>query len=377
MDYKEKLELTRDWYNDQSTTKKEKVLLENLFPELIESKDERMMNQLHSWMMEFGGAEEYTEKVYNWLQGLIEKQGEQKPTKDQVWDYCSKISHEWWQITMDKWETLTDEEKAKYNQFIGFNDFSDVLMNITAGALFQLRDTGKLEYEEGSLLLKKPDDTPKPLEVINENQCEQKPAQEIESFEAEHGKYYYCIKDYFCGGRKQASKGDVVQALRGLPIMSLKDASEYFIPVNSIKCKSTWSEEDKKILNSIIEEIRPVGECPDYPTDEEREYFYESNRKVNWLKSIKPQQHNIMSEDEFAHIVGYIVQDIVANERMSEGEKQPTKVFVEKYYNKLKPQSHWKPTQEQMNLLSEVQQALLGKDCHNRFVNFMYDLKKL
>lgn len=36
MDYKEKLEFARDWYNDQSTTKKEKVLLENLFPELAE-----------------------------------------------------------------------------------------------------------------------------------------------------------------------------------------------------------------------------------------------------------------------------------------------------------------------------------------------------
>jgi virulence-associated protein VapD len=30
-------------------------------------------------MKEFSGAEEYTEKVYNWIRGLIEKQGEQKP----------------------------------------------------------------------------------------------------------------------------------------------------------------------------------------------------------------------------------------------------------------------------------------------------------
>ena len=81
-----------------------------------------------------------------------------------------------------------------------------------------------------------------------EKQGEQKPTQEIEPFEAEHGKYYYCIKDYFCGGRKQASKGDVVQALRGLPIMGLKDAGEYFLPVNSIKCNSAWSEEDEKML---------------------------------------------------------------------------------------------------------------------------------
>ena len=54
--------------------------LEYLFPELKESEDERMLNHLHSWMKEFSGAEEYTEKVYNWIRGLIEKQGEKKPT---------------------------------------------------------------------------------------------------------------------------------------------------------------------------------------------------------------------------------------------------------------------------------------------------------
>jgi heat shock protein HspQ len=52
-------------------------LKEEMFPELAESEDKKMMNQLHSWMKEFGGAEEYTEKVYQWIKGLLEKQGEQ------------------------------------------------------------------------------------------------------------------------------------------------------------------------------------------------------------------------------------------------------------------------------------------------------------
>lgn len=52
---------------------------EKYCPEIAESEDEKMMNQLHSWMKEFGGAEEYTEKVYQWIKGLLEKQGEQKP----------------------------------------------------------------------------------------------------------------------------------------------------------------------------------------------------------------------------------------------------------------------------------------------------------
>lgn len=58
-------------------------------------------------------------------------------------------------------------------------------------------------------------------------------------------------------------------------------------PTDKVGPKLAWSEEDEKMLNSIIEDVMPVGECPDYPTDEEREYYYEGDRKVNWLKSIK------------------------------------------------------------------------------------------
>lgn len=111
-----------------------------------------------------------------------------------------------------------------------------------------------------------------------EKQGEQKPTQEIEPFEAEHGKYYYCIKDYFCGGRKQASKGDVVQALRGLPIMGLKDASEYFLPVSFIKCNSAWSEDDDWIKTKIMKVL--LGSETFLTTEE-------TNECVDWLKSLK------------------------------------------------------------------------------------------
>ena len=51
--------------------------------------------------------------------------------------------------------------------------------------------------------------------------------------------------------------------------------------------------------------------------------------------------------------------------------------WLEDRLKSLKERYTWKPSDEQMELLREVQQALLGKDCHNRFVNFMCDLKKL
>ena len=58
----------------------------------------------------------------------------------------------------------------------------------------------------------------------------------VKPFSIEKNKYYYCIKDFFSGGNKEVSKGDVVLALSGMRIMSLsnEEAAEYFIPVNSI-----------------------------------------------------------------------------------------------------------------------------------------------
>ena len=182
MDYEKKYKqlhtFISDLYPYMSKYCQEKV--EDFFPELKVGEDERIIKEILSIVKSYRenciteGNHRFDDCIA-WL----EKQGEskEKPTKDQVWNYCSKISSEWWQITMNKWKTLTDEEKGEYNQYIGFNDFSDMLMNITAGALFQLIDTGKLEYEEGSLLLEKLDDTPKPLEVINEKQDEQKPVE--------------------------------------------------------------------------------------------------------------------------------------------------------------------------------------------------------
>lgn len=83
MDYKEKYELARDWYNDQSTTKKEKVLLETLFPELKESEDEKIRKALihalknldkdHCDIIYLDGFS--IQQCIDWL----EKQGKQKP----------------------------------------------------------------------------------------------------------------------------------------------------------------------------------------------------------------------------------------------------------------------------------------------------------
>ena len=51
--------------------------------------------------------------------------------------------------------------------------------------------------------------------------------------------------------------------------------------------KPAWSEKDEKMLTSIIDDVMPFGECPDYPTEEERKYYYEGQEKVEWLESLR------------------------------------------------------------------------------------------
>ena len=68
-------------------------------------------------------------------------------TDEEAKEFASKISHEWWQMAMGKWNTLTEDEKKKYNQYIGFNDFSDHLMNILRSVLFSEPDHKPTEIE--------------------------------------------------------------------------------------------------------------------------------------------------------------------------------------------------------------------------------------
>lgn len=131
---------------------------------------------------------------------------------------------------------------------------------------------------------------------------------EIENIE--HGKYYYCIKDYYSGGNKRASKGDVVQALRGMSMMALGvKANEYFIPVNAIKQEnSNWSDEDENVLEAITYTVKYSGykQC----------IGVSSEAMIDWLKSLKekvlPQQKQEWGDEDTKNWQG-IIDEIKAN----------------------------------------------------------------
>ena len=46
-----------------------------------------------------------------------------------AFEISSKVSHQRWKECMDRWNVLSKEEQANYNQLVGFNDISDMLLN--------------------------------------------------------------------------------------------------------------------------------------------------------------------------------------------------------------------------------------------------------
>ena len=68
--------------------------------------------------------------------------------------------------------------------------------------------------------------------------------------------------------------------------------------------KPAWSEKDDEMLDSIIEEVRYIGDFPDYPTKEENELYDECLAKVNWLKSIKDRIAGTTTEEGIRGTIG-------------------------------------------------------------------------
>ena len=131
---------------------------------------------------------------------------------------------------------------------------------------------------------------------------EQKPA---ECLKAERDGWYVCTKDYYRGGRKQCSIGDLVQAKGGMYMMGEEDISEWFrrayyeevrdrcswIPgpnTNTNIPQQEWSEEDKRILKGIIGLV-----------DHDQHYDVSNKEMLTWLKFL-PERFSLQSKQEWS-----------------------------------------------------------------------------
>jgi len=139
-----------------------------------------------------------------------------------------------------------------------------------------------------------------------------------------------------------------------------------------------WSEEDKEMLKSIIEDVTPVGECPDYPTDEEHEYYYSGQDKTNWLKDL-PNRFNLQPKSEWSKEDSEALDmclDAIPKVWKTKSGKLLTAGWLKTIFKSFCPQSntmsikdvikfgnleyeeglnhHWNPSDEQMDCLKET-----------------------
>ena len=187
----------------------------------------------------------------------------------------------------------------------------------------------------------------------------------------------FCIDDgiIHCGSKNSAKPATKEQ--RDLLFTKMKDDGYEWDAekkeLRKIEQKSDWSEEDEKIFVSIIEDVMPCGECPDYPTDEEREYFYEGNRKVDWLKSLKEKvqpQPKWSEEDEgkLKAVCTYI-QDYPRLSKITDIKRfNEYADWLKALKEKVQPQPKWsEEDEEHFNSIIESYKYLLRdyKACHD------------
>lgn len=119
---------------------------------------------------------------------------------------------------------------------------------------------------------------------------------------------------------------------------------------------------------------KTLGKVDGYQSDDG---ILEHKCAISAVKKLYEQKHAWSEEDE--RMLKWLCR-IVHSQRLGKvitlKEESKLGEWMDKWLNH-NPQNKWRPSKEQMKLLREVQQALLGKDCHNRFVNFMYELKRL
>ena len=99
----------------------------------------------------------------------------------------------------------------------------------------------------------------------------------------------------------------------------------------------------------------------------------QGNQKPTWSKDDEKKRNLLIGILNVNHPNGHFKVNPIGTtdmEAMSKDELVSWLKSLNKKYT-------WKPSDDDINLLKEVEQALLGKDCHNRFVDFMWKLKKI
>lgn len=306
MDYKEKLELAKDWYNDQSTTKKEKVLLENLFPELKVSEDEIVISALKSgikfleseYKIEgLGGL--YFKKILAWL----EKQGEKYTIID-----IDKMVKEYSQTRDGDFGLPMNCMIRAYRK--GINDALRLSLNLEKQGgnnrlIEEIKERKELLSKEKEKAISTNDRVSlggriamleELLVFANEKQGEQK----SDKVEPKFHKGDIIIHkelggDYIHNSHKiiQVDILDKEYRLEGGLVAHFSEEDDYEL----VEQKSSWSEEDEDAIGMAIEALEDLCDVDDSSASFIGHHL-SFDEAIQRLKCLKPQPHWKPTEEQ-------------------------------------------------------------------------------
>ena len=223
----------------------ERTAIETIIPELKESKDEKIRNALirfHKSTIDIDGIK--GADIIAWL----EKQGD----KDKLIKELGKYKVKYTQEVLEKHINSMSNKDDKR------------LRNTTISFLKDFADKGYENAVECIDWLEKQD-----ADIdINPSEFEMRLNKLLKQFES-------------------LPKEDIVSSLSFYLNVIQNDGTYKAEEKQGEQKPAAWSEEDEKMLGSIIIDVDYIGEFPDYPTKLDCELKDESNAKIKWLKSLK------------------------------------------------------------------------------------------
>lgn len=409
MDYKEKYEMALEGIQeilgsgeDSIKMSRLQLRLQGIFPELNKSEDERIRKAIHIYLDWLDGRKDYAPRGEYTIRDMIawvEKQGEQKPTiiipKFRVGDEIKTSNEESLTITKidekgywsedlficsfedsAKWDLvgkLVDKVEPKFHegdwiihqgteniyQVVAIIDNQYQLKygdNYTVQKCADVDRSARLwtiaDAKDGDVLFTS--STASHETFIFKSIDEKGNAECYFAYDSEdgfrEGKYHFIGRATNCKPATKEQRDTLIKAMADAGYEWDAEKKE----LKKIEQKPAWSEEDNEIieeLNSYVKNLDLLFESIKIgDTDILAREFRE--KVQSWLKSIKdkyvPQPKQEWSEEDET-IIDNLVWAI-ANDRIRPQDRDDYCAWLKS----LRPQKHWKPSDEQMKALESV-----------------------
>lgn len=342
MDYKEKLRLAKEALDSGSY---DKETIEYIFPELAESDGERIRKEIICFIETEVPQCEARDKYIAWL----EKQGEKKSFDD--------IAKE---VTKDK------DAAISFLKSTG-------IMNENG----ELADEYKIEQGE-----QKPTDKVEPKFKVGDVVTNKKSRDTVKIVQILHDSYCYSGWDGAATVHSDfsISEQDDWELVKQKPAFEMKtpeeslgiDSDTYSKIVDECvygEQKSAWSEEDEEMYKKVETAIDSYYAPFSRDAEDMSEWFKNLKDRVQ----PQPKQEWSKEEQQIIEDAACIILDCV-NTAETKEEEERLEELADKLQD-LRPQSHWKPTKEQM---SAIEGAVNDWGFQRLHLNSLYEqLKKL